>query len=250
METAKALNVPDERYEFQVLYGMAEPVRKGLMKVAKRVRLYAPYGDLLPRHGLSGAPPARKHGQRILPAPVLCRGGPRWSALMENPVATVEREKAQRRPEAQTGGQGSHPASRTSPSPISPRRPYAGPFVDALAVVRTQLGKEYPLVIGGQEVRTADTLQSVNPANPERSHRHHLPGFHQGNRSGHRSRKKGPLRPGKALSPEERAGYLLKAAEIARTEIFTLCAWQTLEVGKQYDQAQADVAEAIDFMEY
>jgi RHH-type proline utilization regulon transcriptional repressor/proline dehydrogenase/delta 1-pyrroline-5-carboxylate dehydrogenase len=48
METAKELNVPEERYEFQVLYGMAEPVRKGLLNVAKRVRLYAPYGDLLP----------------------------------------------------------------------------------------------------------------------------------------------------------------------------------------------------------
>ena len=48
MEMAKELNVPDERYEFQVLYGMAEPVRKGLLNVAGRVRLYAPYGDLLP----------------------------------------------------------------------------------------------------------------------------------------------------------------------------------------------------------
>ncbi|MCG6931629.1 MAG: proline dehydrogenase family protein, partial [Desulfofustis sp.] len=48
MEIAKELGVPEQRYEFQVLYGMAEPVRKGLLKVAGRVRLYAPYGDLLP----------------------------------------------------------------------------------------------------------------------------------------------------------------------------------------------------------
>ena len=48
MELAAELGVPEECYEFQVLYGMAEPVRKGLLNVAKRVRLYAPYGDLIP----------------------------------------------------------------------------------------------------------------------------------------------------------------------------------------------------------
>ena len=48
MEMAKEMNVPEERHEFQVLYGMAEPVRKGLKNVARRVRLYCPYGDLLP----------------------------------------------------------------------------------------------------------------------------------------------------------------------------------------------------------
>jgi RHH-type transcriptional regulator, proline utilization regulon repressor / proline dehydrogenase / delta 1-pyrroline-5-carboxylate dehydrogenase len=48
LETAAALKVPDERYEFQVLYGMAEPIRKGLLSVAGSVRLYSPYGELLP----------------------------------------------------------------------------------------------------------------------------------------------------------------------------------------------------------
>jgi len=48
LEMANALKVPESRYEFQVLYGMAEPVRKALVKVTKRVRLYCPYGELLP----------------------------------------------------------------------------------------------------------------------------------------------------------------------------------------------------------
>ena len=48
MEYARQLDVPEERYEFQVLYGMAEPVRKGLRNVAGRVRLYCPYGKLIP----------------------------------------------------------------------------------------------------------------------------------------------------------------------------------------------------------
>ena len=48
MELAQAMNVTEDRYEFQVLFGMAEPVRKGLKNVAGRVRLYCPYGELLP----------------------------------------------------------------------------------------------------------------------------------------------------------------------------------------------------------
>jgi RHH-type proline utilization regulon transcriptional repressor/proline dehydrogenase/delta 1-pyrroline-5-carboxylate dehydrogenase len=48
LEMARELKVPEDRYEFQVLYGMAKPVRKGLRNVAKRVRLYCPYGDLIP----------------------------------------------------------------------------------------------------------------------------------------------------------------------------------------------------------
>ena len=48
LETARALGVFGDRYEFQVLYGMAEPVRRALLKQVGRVRLYAPYGQLVP----------------------------------------------------------------------------------------------------------------------------------------------------------------------------------------------------------
>src|SRR5262249_36376197 len=35
---------------------------------------------------------------------------------------------------------------------------------DALARVKSQLGKTYPLVIGGERVKTKDTFPSVNPS--------------------------------------------------------------------------------------
>src|SRR6266542_4178705 len=37
---------------------------------------------------------------------------------------------------------------------------------EAIALVRSQLGREYDLVIGGQHIRTAEKIVSVNPANP------------------------------------------------------------------------------------
>ncbi|MCG6931298.1 MAG: aldehyde dehydrogenase family protein, partial [Desulfofustis sp.] len=53
-----------------------------------------------------------------------------------------------------------------------------------------------------------------------------------------------------ALPGPERSAFLFKAADIARKRIYELSAWQIFEVGKQWDQAYADVAEAIDFLEY
>lgn len=51
IENARELKVPDDRYEFQVLYGMAEPIRNSILKVTGRVRLYCPFGAMVPGMG-------------------------------------------------------------------------------------------------------------------------------------------------------------------------------------------------------
>lgn len=247
LEIAKALNVPEDRYEFQVLYGMAEPVRKGLLNVAKRVRLYAPYGDLLP--GMAYL--VRRLLENTANESFLRQSfaeDAEVERLLENPVLTVEREKACRQPKTEPSVKG---LARFENEPFSDftKEVVRSAFVDAVREVRGQLGREYPLVIGGKEVRTADTLPSVNPANPDEI----IGTICQASTKEidlaiQAAKTAAPA--WKALSPEERAGYLLKAAEVARKESYTLSAWQVLEVGKQYDQAQADVAEAIDFLEY
>ena len=48
LETAKELHVPPDRFEFQILFGMAEPVRNALLKEGLRLRLYSPVGELVP----------------------------------------------------------------------------------------------------------------------------------------------------------------------------------------------------------
>lgn len=47
LETAKELGVPEGRYEFQLLYGMGEPVSRVLKENVGRVRLYCPYGEMI-----------------------------------------------------------------------------------------------------------------------------------------------------------------------------------------------------------
>jgi RHH-type proline utilization regulon transcriptional repressor/proline dehydrogenase/delta 1-pyrroline-5-carboxylate dehydrogenase len=245
MEMAEELGVPRDRYEFQVLFGMAEPVRKGLLQVAGRVRLYAPYGDLLPgmaylvRRLLENTANESFLRQTFVEDADI-------EALVENPLTTLARE-----PET--------PARTRTRGTLSPfvneamadftRADVRDQFAAALEQVRKNLGKIYPLHIGGREVITEDRLDSLNPAMVTE-----VVGticqagtaeVDQAIAAARDAAESWKMRPA-----EERAGYLFKAADIARKRIYELCAWQIIEVGKQWDQAHGDVAEAIDFLEY
>ena len=48
MAVAEQLKVPPRRFEFQMLYGMADPIKEAIQSLGYRVRIYTPYGQLLP----------------------------------------------------------------------------------------------------------------------------------------------------------------------------------------------------------
>lgn len=246
MEMAKELGVPEEKYEFQVLYGMAEPVRKGLLNVAKRVRLYAPYGDLLPgmaylvRRLLENTANESFLRQSFAEEAEIDR-------LVENPVETLARIAGQK--QDKVGSEAGTDRFVNEPMADFTRKEVRDGFVAAIASVRQKFGKTYPLYIGGREVSTDDRLPSTNPANPkEIIGTVCQAGIKEVDEAIAAAKKAAPA--WRSLSFAERAQYLTKAAAVARKKIYELSAWQTLEVGKQWNQAQADVAEAIDFLEY
>ena len=248
MEMAAELSVPDHRHEYQVLYGMAEPVRKGLKNVAKRVRLYAPYGDLLPgmaylvRRLLENTANESFLRQSFAEEAEVAQ-------LLENPETTLERERKERAEKKQKARATFKPVIVNEPFADFTRRDVREGFPKAVASVRSRLGKTYPLFIGGKEVQTDDLLVSVNPARPgEVIGRICQAGTEQIDLAVDAA--KAALPAWRDTLPENRARLLFKAADIARKNIYELSAWQTLEVGKQWDQAYADVGEAIDFMEY
>lgn len=118
----------------------------------------------------------------------------------------------------------------------------------ALARVRGELGREYPLVIGGVRSQTTGKIRSWNPAKPAE-----LAGLHQ---------KAGPEHVEPAMqaalaafeswrfvSASERAAWLTRVAAILRARKFEFNAWLVLEVGKNWGEAEADTCEAIDFCE-
>lgn len=253
MEMARELNVPEHRYEFQVLYGMGEPVRKGLKNVAGKVRLYCPYGDLIP--GMAYL--VRRLLENTANESFLRQSfvdGATVDLLLENPALTLDRENAARAEKAAAKAPAPKPGGVFPPFSNEPLIDFTIPgnrtaYADALATVRQSAGRTLPLYINGKDVKTELTLPTVNPAaSDEVMAQVCQAGREQIDEA--MAAAKAAFASWRDTPPEVRAGYLHKAAAAARRRIFELSALQTLEVGKQWDQAYNDVAEGIDFLEY
>jgi 1-pyrroline-5-carboxylate dehydrogenase len=119
----------------------------------------------------------------------------------------------------------------------------------SLALVRSQFGRHYPLIIGGEKVHTPATITSTNPSNPAE-----VVGV---------TAKAGIAEADAALEAawrafgswrdwpqEHRSRLLFKAAQIMKRRQRELEAWLVYEIGKNWVEAAADVAEAIDFIRY
>jgi len=120
---------------------------------------------------------------------------------------------------------------------------------EALDNVRRQLGREYENVIGGHRVRTDAKLQSINPSLPEqvvgifqKAGAEAVPGAVDAALAAFDGWKRTPV--------EERAALLFRVAHVLRERKFEWSAWLVFEVGKNWAEADADVAECIDFAEY
>jgi RHH-type proline utilization regulon transcriptional repressor/proline dehydrogenase/delta 1-pyrroline-5-carboxylate dehydrogenase len=249
LETAKALRVPEDRYEFQVLFGMAEPVRKALQKLVKRVRVYCPYGELLPgmaylvRRLLENTANESFLRQSFVEKLDMDR-------LLANPAQQLSaKEKNRDFKDMTTEKDNGRSPFINHPSVDFTKSEIRSAFPQAIAQVRGKLGRTYPLLIGARETRTKDTLPSLNPANPSEVIGHVCQAGTKEMDSAVAAAKEA-FPSWRDTSPADRARYLFRSAEIARNRIYTLAAWQVLEVGKQWDQAYADVGEAIDFLDY
>jgi len=120
---------------------------------------------------------------------------------------------------------------------------------EAVAQVGTELGREYDLVIGGERLKTSGKFSSINPSQKDQV----VGVFSKGNaeladraiQTAERAFK------GWARTPvEQRVQLLLRTAEILRRRQYTYAAWMVYEAGKTWPEADADIAEAIDFAEF
>lgn len=250
IELARELAVPAARYEFQFLFGMAEPVRRAILEVAGRVRLYTPYGSLVPGMGYL----VRRLLENTANESFLRRSFAEEMAigpLLEDPTEVVRRELAIRAAAREAASPGAAGLSHfeNEPQVDFTRRDHREAFPAAIAELRLRLGATCPLFINGREIVTSDTLPSVNPARPtEVLGVVCQAGVGEVEAAISAARSAFPAWSG--IAHHQRADHLLRAASAARRRIIELAAWQVLEIGKQWDQAYADVAEAIDFLEY
>jgi len=122
-------------------------------------------------------------------------------------------------------------------------------FEQALATVRGQLGQEHPLVIAGQRQKGERTFESRNPARPaEVIGRFQAASAAQATQAVEAAYA--AFQSWSRVPARERAGYLVEAARRMRERRHQFSAWMVFEVGKSWAEADADTAEAVDFLEF
>jgi 1-pyrroline-5-carboxylate dehydrogenase len=119
----------------------------------------------------------------------------------------------------------------------------------ALSKVRAELGREYDMVIGEKLIRTTEKITSTNPARPsevvgvfQSAGKEHVEAAIQAASTAFESWKR--------TTVEQRAALIHAVAGILRERKFEFAAWMVFEVGKNWAEADADIAETIDFAEF
>jgi RHH-type proline utilization regulon transcriptional repressor/proline dehydrogenase/delta 1-pyrroline-5-carboxylate dehydrogenase len=263
--TAQILELPPAALELQMLYGMADAEKQALVDRGQRLRIYMPYGDLIP--GMAYL--VRRLLENTSNDSFLRAGFVENVAveeLLDNPALsreqTCSRSAAGDSPLNTTGknerldGLRDQVWSRLRTMTFTNQPPIdfthaenRAAMHDALAGVRQRLGRHCPLVIGGREVETPDRGQSTDPANKTR-----VIGSYSLATCEHAQQAVAAARDALAgwsrLPAEQRAEFLRSAAERMRERLLELAAWEVYECGKQWREATADIDEAIDFCEY
>jgi len=246
---AQTLNIPSRRIEHQVLYGMADKLGKALADQGSRVRVYCPYGELIP--GMSYL--IRRLLENTANTSFLRQN------LEERPVEELLAPPVMQDRENAKWGDG-----ETTPRPFTFGLPMAfmgaadtdfaqveerDRFLKAIPAVRQQLGKTYLPLVNGERVNTLEQVHSVNPAKPsEVIGQVGLLSVEQADQA---------IQAAKAAFPQwqrtpvkQRADILRRAADLMEQRRPELVAWMVLETGKTIGQADPEVSEAIDFCRY
>ncbi|MEH2056387.1 MAG: L-glutamate gamma-semialdehyde dehydrogenase [Nostoc sp.] len=246
---AESLNVPRRRFELQVLYGMGDKVAKALVDRGYRVRVYCPYGELLPgmayliRRLLENTANSSFLRQNLENRPI--------EELLAPPIVKEENNSLTPNVETrliaslQTPNSHFLGAADTDYSEEEVRTKTAQAFQS----VRQQLGKTYLPLINGEYVNTPEFVDSLNPSNfSEVVGKVGLISVEQAEQAMQAAKA---AFPGWKKTPaKQRADILRKAGDLIEERRAELSAWMVLEVGKPVKEADGEVSEAIDFCRY
>ena len=258
---ADELGIDRSRFEFQLLYGMAGPIKRALVELGYRVREYCPVGELLPgmaylvrrllentsNEGFLRA----KFAENISEEELLRDPRELISADAASPLGSPTQATAQDRRyqndaslRAQRGD-----IFKNSPLVNFVYKDNQEKMQSALREVRKRFGEKYPLVIGGEKVWTDQLTPSVNPSAPDEIVGY---GSEAGIAEAERAVEAARAAFGRwSRTPvEERAHLLERAADILERRRYDLSAVEVFEVGKPWKEADADIREAIDFCRF
>jgi RHH-type proline utilization regulon transcriptional repressor/proline dehydrogenase/delta 1-pyrroline-5-carboxylate dehydrogenase len=251
---AESRGVSPAAYELQTLFGMGDVIQRALVARGHRVRVYTPYGAMLPGMAyLVRRLLENTSNESFLKASFSERT--KIDDLLRNPEEIGAMLTRAKRKKSDGATASASAATVLKPFQNEPPTDFAKAanrdrMRQALEEVRSKLGQAYPLVIDGHEVDTAPRgLDSVNPGHSSRIvGRVSMASAHHADQAVAAARAAGI---GWSATPaRERAQVLIKTAAIFRERRFELAAWEAYECGKPWAEADGDVAEAIDFCEF
>ena len=249
MAAAEAYHVPGDAYEVQMLHGMGEPIERALVARGRRVRVYTPYGAMLPGMAyLVRRLLENTSNESFLKASFT--GGVEVDQLLRDPEEVGAMFKTKRRP----------PPASTSLPPFAnePLTDFTRP--EARAKMQEWLnnvdhglfeGGPYRdfLEIDGEQRLSLDTISVACPGNTSIEFSvTPAAGLDEANQAVAAARR--AFETWSATPPRQRADVLLRVASIFRRDRFELAAIEVFECGKPWREADGDVAEAIDFCEF
>ena len=237
---ARQLQVPEGAFELQMLYGMAEEQARVFSESGHRVRIYTPFGELMP-------------GMAYLVRRLL-ENTSNDSFLRQSYDESVKIEDLLMKP-----ADVAQKTARKKPFPLPEfvneavadfsREEVRDAMLTALETVGDELGEEYPIVIGGKAIHARPMMISRNPSNKKQV----VGRVAAGNVDDAVLAIDTARRAFSAWSRTEvqyRSEYLELMANEMRQRRFELAAWQVIECGKPWAEADGDVCEAIDFCRY
>ncbi|MES2803748.1 MAG: proline dehydrogenase family protein [Bdellovibrionota bacterium] len=237
---AEQLGLPKNAYEVQMLYGMAEPIKKSLSDMGYRVREYAPVGELIP-------------GMAYL-----------VRRLLENTSneSWLRGKFAEGKTTAELLKDPSVGLTPTNPIPVTNPNDFQNePYLDfAVEEVRTETQKaiqnlksQLPVkiqpIVGGQKFTTGETFKRVNPSRHAQVVAEVTMASVEAAETA-MTKAHEAFKTWKNVDTYRRAKFLDDVADLMVKNKFKLMAQQIVEVGKPWAEADGDVAEAIDFLRY
>jgi RHH-type transcriptional regulator, proline utilization regulon repressor / proline dehydrogenase / delta 1-pyrroline-5-carboxylate dehydrogenase len=278
---AERLQIDPRNFEFQMLYGMADSLSQAVRQLGCRLRQYCPVGELLPGMAylvrrllentsnegfLANQSAHRASREESLRDPAFCFAAVSTDAAappsgekvsQSRPLLHVTRGSVSLAPVAARKEQAPRQLDRPTGSEPFRNEPHTDFTIDAerarlvtaIRNLRQTLGRRHPLVINHELVSSRNWRPSLDPADQRE-----VIGYAA---QATVAQAESALAAARAAQPrwaripaDERAALLEHTAALLRRDKAALCALEVLEAGKTWTEADADVAEAIDFCNF
>jgi len=245
---AEALRLPPVAWEYQMIYGMAEPFQHAMTDRGRRLRLYTPVGELLPGmaylvrrllENTSNESFLRKEYVESQPL----------SLLLSPPDGVLSQPASSAPAERRASPYSSPTEFENEPVADFSRPPIRAAMADAIERRRKRLGQRLDVSTLAVHLPTGPELSTFDPSRPQQLVAT-VQSYQAADVAALIKIAEGGEEAWSRWPVAERVAVMRKAASLMRHERWELAAWEVFEEAKPWREADADVAESIDFLEY